>query len=253
MTSTSKEAGTAAVSTRHRLLRAAERLFAEDGIGPTSTRAILREAEQRNESALQYHFGGREGLVQALYAERGAEVNEERQLMFEELEEKSTHSLRDLCSVALMPPVRIARRDPEFARFLKIVGELVFMPNAKLRAGRVKNDLETVERVSKLLRSKLELPKALVARRLEMMDRMAALFLAQRARAGESFAGAEADLFFETTLDAMVALLCGPISDETERSLAASSRHKRKSRSSSKKKAAAKGKSTKARRGKLAR
>lgn len=240
MTVTSKPTGAPGTSTRDRLLRAAERLFAENGIGPTSTRAILREAEQRNESALQYHFGGRKGLVQALYAERGAQVNEERQLMFEEIEHEGNPSLRALCEVALMPPVRIARRDPEFATFLKIVGELVFTPNAELREGRANNDLDTVERVSRLLISKLDLPETLIARRLEMMDRMAALFLAQRARAGKSFDGAESELFFETTLDAMVALLSGPVSSETARSLKAVSRQKK---SRSKKKVRAKGKS----------
>ena len=99
---------TGELSTRTALLRAGERLFAELGIGPTSTRAILREAGQRNESALQYHFGGREGLVDALYAERGAQVGEERERMLAELDASGdTQDVRRLCAVAVLPPVRI--------------------------------------------------------------------------------------------------------------------------------------------------
>ncbi len=207
-------------STRTRLLGAAERLFAERGIGATPTRAILREAKQRNESALQYHFGSRSGLVEALYADRGQRVNQERQAMFDELETENSVGLRRLCELALMPPVRIARRDPDFILFLKVVGELVFVPNERLRESRVRNELDTVAKVVRLIRTELDLPKALIARRLELIDRMATLLLAQRARAEEPFEGPEADLFFETTLDAIVEILRGPVSAETEQALA---------------------------------
>jgi AcrR family transcriptional regulator len=209
------------VSTRTRILRAAERLFADRGIGATSTRAILLEAEQRNESALQYHFGGREGLIQALYSERGSQVNDERQAMFVELEQEEHVDLRQLCAVALLPPVRLARRQPEFIRFLKVVGELVFVASRELRDARLRNELDTVAQVVRRMRSELDLPAPLLQRRFELIDRMAMLLLAQRARSDESFDGPEADLFFANTLDAMVAMLRAPVSPETQRALAA--------------------------------
>ena len=31
--------------------------------------------------------------------------------------------VRRLCAVAVLPPVRIVRRDPEFTLFLKVVGQ----------------------------------------------------------------------------------------------------------------------------------
>ena len=60
----------AASRTRDRLLDAAETLFAKKGFGAVTTRAILRAAGQRNESALHYHFGGRQGLIEALHERR---------------------------------------------------------------------------------------------------------------------------------------------------------------------------------------
>lgn len=201
--------------TRLRLLRAAERLFAERGVGATSTRAILREAGQRNESALQYHFGGREGLIAALYSERGAQVDEERETMLAALEQEGEVDIRRLCQVALMPAVRLARRQPDFALFLKAVGELAFLPSDELEQYRVRYELGSVEKVAQRIREQVDLPPAMITRRLELIHRMAALSLAQRARADQSFEGPEADLFFSTLLDAMAQILSGPLSPDT--------------------------------------
>jgi AcrR family transcriptional regulator len=56
-------------ATRARLLRAGERLFAERGIHQVRLREINALAGQRNSSALHYHFGSREGLVEAIHSE----------------------------------------------------------------------------------------------------------------------------------------------------------------------------------------
>ena len=212
-------------STRAGLLRAAERLFAELGIGPTSTRAILREAGQRNESALQYHFGGREGLIEALYAERGAQVGDERERMLRELDASGdVQDVRRLCGVAVLPPVRIVRRDPEFALFLKVVGQLAFLPSDALQDSATRFSGASVAEVGARIRGQLPIPKALADRRIDLMHRMAALALSQRALSGGSFHGPDADLFFETLLDAMAAVLEGPVSPATECELARGSR-----------------------------
>ena len=212
-------------STQAALLRAAERLFAELGIGPTSTRAILREAGQRNESALQYHFGGREGLIDALYAERGAQVGDERERMLRELDASGdVQDVRRLCAVAVLPPVRIVRRDPEFALFLKVVGQVAFLPSDALQDSATRFSGASVAEVGSRIRVQLPIPKALADRRIDLMHRMAVLALSQRALSGGSFEGPDADLFFETLLDAMAAVLEGPVSPETERELSRGSR-----------------------------
>lgn len=53
-------------STRRRILTAAERLFARDGIERTTMRAITREA-RTNLAAVNYHFGSKDGLVKAVF------------------------------------------------------------------------------------------------------------------------------------------------------------------------------------------
>ena len=47
--------------TRERILKAAERLFADRGYEETSIRAIVTKARV-NQAAINYHFGGKDGL-----------------------------------------------------------------------------------------------------------------------------------------------------------------------------------------------
>jgi len=58
-------------ATKERLLREAERLFARRGLYQVTVREITEAAEQRNVSALNYHFGSREGLLDAILVRHG--------------------------------------------------------------------------------------------------------------------------------------------------------------------------------------
>ncbi|MCW2784580.1 MAG: TetR/AcrR family transcriptional regulator, partial [Marmoricola sp.] len=57
-----------ATQTRARLIRAGERRFARDGVAGARLSEIVREAGQRNDSAVGYHFGSRQGLLAAIVA-----------------------------------------------------------------------------------------------------------------------------------------------------------------------------------------
>jgi AcrR family transcriptional regulator len=52
--------------TREKLLDAAGRAFAEDGVFNASLIDITRQAGQRNRAALHYHFGSRDGVLCAI-------------------------------------------------------------------------------------------------------------------------------------------------------------------------------------------
>lgn len=51
--------------TRQRLIEAALRLFDRHGLEAVSTRQIIAEAGQSNQSVIHYYFGGRDGLIEA--------------------------------------------------------------------------------------------------------------------------------------------------------------------------------------------
>ncbi len=67
----------AAGSARERLLDAAARLFADRGIAGVGLRAITAEARV-NIAAVNYHFGSKEGLLEALFERRAKPIADER-------------------------------------------------------------------------------------------------------------------------------------------------------------------------------
>jgi len=66
-----------ASDTKSRLLRVAERLFAEHGFGGVSVRQLTAAAGV-NLAAVNYHFGSKEGLLAAIFEQRCRPMNEER-------------------------------------------------------------------------------------------------------------------------------------------------------------------------------
>ncbi|WP_418956159.1 TetR family transcriptional regulator [Streptomyces tritici] len=68
-------ARTSGPETRERLIRAAEEIFAVQGVHGGQLRDVVALAGQANPSAVQYHFGSREGLVDAVTAGRQLRTN----------------------------------------------------------------------------------------------------------------------------------------------------------------------------------
>ena len=73
------------MTTKDRVLDAAERLFARDGIEATSLRAITAEAGV-NLAAVNYHFQSKDALVRAVIARRVVPVNERRLALLDAVE-----------------------------------------------------------------------------------------------------------------------------------------------------------------------
>lgn len=66
------------VQGREEIVRAAQTLFARRGIDLVTSRQILALARQRNQSAVQYHFGSRDGLIRAAFLEPFQRIDERR-------------------------------------------------------------------------------------------------------------------------------------------------------------------------------
>jgi AcrR family transcriptional regulator len=71
--------------TRKKILDVAERLFMEFGYEGTSTRMVTSEAKV-NLASVNYHFGSKESLMQAVLRRRLAILNEERMRVLDEAE-----------------------------------------------------------------------------------------------------------------------------------------------------------------------
>ncbi|MDQ2589262.1 TetR/AcrR family transcriptional regulator [Saccharothrix yanglingensis] len=72
-------------ATRLRLLTAAERLFAEQGLYAVSNRQISAAAGQGNNAAVGYHFGTKADLVRAVVRRHTAPIEALRRAMVEEV------------------------------------------------------------------------------------------------------------------------------------------------------------------------
>ena len=110
-----------ATATREQLLREAERLFATRGVYRATVREIVEAAGQRNVSALSYHFGAREDVLQAILARHGEPLDEQRgELLTDPIADMAT---RDLVAALLIPLARhMATEDGRW--YLRIVAQL---------------------------------------------------------------------------------------------------------------------------------
>ena len=110
-----------ATATRLSLLREAERLFARRGLHQVPTREIVQAAGQRNSSALNYHFGSRSGVLDAILLRHGEPTDIKRgELLALVGPEGST---RDLVA-ALVVPYAAHLATEEGRDYLRIVPQL---------------------------------------------------------------------------------------------------------------------------------
>ncbi|MEC8999273.1 MAG: hypothetical protein VYC56_03205 [Actinomycetota bacterium] len=107
--------------TRSRLLVEAERRFAEVGIWQAATGDIVRAAGQRNSSALTYHFGSRQGVLDAVLAEHGNPIDVRRGELLAEL--GADADVRAVVS-ALVRPMTAVLSQERGRRYVRIVAQL---------------------------------------------------------------------------------------------------------------------------------
>lgn len=109
-------------STRLRLLLAAEKLFAEQGIEAVSMRSINVEANQRNVSALHYHFGSRDAIIEAIFDHRMGPASLRRREMLDDVEARGAErDVRELVRATIWPlaeQVLSANQPSHYIRFL---------------------------------------------------------------------------------------------------------------------------------------
>lgn len=111
--------------TKLALIEAASTLFAEKGFEVVSVREITGLAGA-NVASVKYHFGSREGLMDAVVARMATPVNEERLRRLDELEEKGKASVRDLLSAFFEPLLSQIQSSPLSEKlFVKLMGRVV--------------------------------------------------------------------------------------------------------------------------------
>jgi AcrR family transcriptional regulator len=122
-----------AADTRRLLLDAAERLMAERGVDGVSMREISAGAGQANNNAAQYHFGTRDGILEAVLDRRMGPIDERRAKLIADL--GPSPPLESLIRAVVVPLAEASRRHRHYIGFF-----------AQLRVSRRHSHLVTHDR-----------------------------------------------------------------------------------------------------------
>ena len=110
------------------LLDAAAALMDERGVDNVSTHDIAAASGHRNRSAVQYHFGSRDGVIRAVIDHTMDPINAERNAVLDHLETTGAAlTPRIVIEVAVGPLARQVRT-PEGRRYLRLCAQLINHP-----------------------------------------------------------------------------------------------------------------------------
>ncbi|MFF9429720.1 TetR/AcrR family transcriptional regulator [Streptomyces sp. NPDC090082] len=173
-------ARTSGPETREKLIRAAEELFAAQGVDGAQLRDVVALAGQANPSAVQYHFGSRTGLRDAVMAGRQARTEQ----VLAPLLDAAGDDLRQLVA-ALVTAEASELRTERGRRCLRISAQLSHESGVRTRtphptlAGTVYWRL--IERIADRLAAD-GLPGPLLLERLDLALTVVGAAMADRAR-----------------------------------------------------------------------
>jgi AcrR family transcriptional regulator len=105
-------------SSRDRMIAVAKRLFSTSGYENTTTVAIAREA-RTSESQLVKHFGGKEGLLEAIFEEGWA------RLRMQMANAQTIHPTRDRLKAIMRTVLQAFAEDPELRDLMLLEGRRI--------------------------------------------------------------------------------------------------------------------------------
>ncbi len=213
-----KPSNQTAATTRDHLLNVGEALFISHGFDKVSAREIVRQAGQKNESVLQYHFKGRDGLLDAIQERRSAQLEEKRaQIVDEFLIADPSPDLRAVCALLIRAPIALCREDKTFRAFLGVFGQRLIASGQQVTTTLAMRRGASLVKIHNMLHaSASHLDEELFVMRFEALASLVLLSLSRRAREGGSFRGKGAALFMNNLADLMAAMLAAPVSSDTQ-------------------------------------
>ncbi|MQY17978.1 TetR/AcrR family transcriptional regulator [Nocardia macrotermitis] len=200
------------MTARERILLAAERLIAERGQS-VPLRDIAAAAGQRNNSAVQYHFGSRDGLIEAVVEQRMATLELRRlELLAERAAADAPDGVHELLEALVVPMFELRSQHGigYYARFLEqIRTHPAVTDEANLRGTRRTSVRVIMHRLDRALP---ELPPALRLRRLRTLPTVLFSLLADHERAIEDDRVAADDTTaWSELIDMLAGVLTAPV------------------------------------------
>ncbi|MEV0244966.1 TetR family transcriptional regulator [Nocardia sp. NPDC050712] len=201
------------MAAKAQILAAAERLFAEFGIDSVSLRQIAVAAGQRNTSAVAYHYGSKEALVEAVYVWRMTTVNAQRLARLTAL--GSDPEVTDLVRALVEPlAATLHERAGEPSWYLRFIAETLWRPQFDPVINTMRRpEAESVRLVVAALARALDgLAREIFDERMRLVAMLVITALADRERRLQEPdpPGHLADLGLDVLVDAATAILHAP-------------------------------------------
>ncbi len=191
-------------NTKAALIQAAERLFAERGLGAVSARDIMREAGARNESALHYHFGDMEALIKEIFWGRYQAIEQSRLDYIEQLDQSEAGQSIQAIMYAATAPLFEACLSENGRLFAFFCVQLSADPRFDVDGLVGDYQMNSVSAIGKRLAAGLsELPKEVLATRLRQTYALSTFLMADYARQIEA---GKAPPFEQATREAAASL-----------------------------------------------
>ncbi len=200
------------VDVRTRLLDSAEALIAERGLEGVSLREITAAAAAGNASAVQYHFGGRAGLVRAVVERHHPAVEARRHALLDQYEADGRPDLRTLAG-ALVRPLATELGVAGGPGYLQLLADLATRPHPAIAAASVEDPTDSTFRWRAAVEPLLDPDAGRLHRRFTAIQ----FTLTELARRGRDGRVHDNQLFVSHLVDLVGALLAAPVSAETER------------------------------------
>lgn len=139
------------------LILAGERLFAERGVDGASLREIASLAGHGNNNAVRYHFGSKQGLVQAIFRYRVAMMEPIRARYLAELEERGLlGDARSLIEVIMLPYFLLRAPDGTISYPGFMMQYLLkHRPRGMEHASEIGDDAPALKRINGLLKERI--------------------------------------------------------------------------------------------------
>ncbi|WP_458689185.1 TetR family transcriptional regulator [Nocardia tengchongensis] len=201
----------AVTGARERIILAAEQLIAERGPA-VPLRDIAAAAEQRNNSAVQYHFGSRDGLIEAVVEHRLGTLEIRRLELLAEQAGTGETNVHDLLEALVIPMLELGEQHGihHYARFLEQIHTHPAVTDAANLASAQRTSVRVI--MQQLDRELADLPKRLRLRRLRALPTVLFALLADHERAVEAGKVAVGDVAaWGEIVDMLAGVLTAPV------------------------------------------
>lgn len=115
---------TRSAKTRESFIQAAQELYALRSIDAVSLNEITTAAGQKNRNALQYHFGSKDGLLQAIIDTHASPVQELRSRYIDQAKQSKWSAAEAAARVLVMPLADYIEENADGIHYVKILSQL---------------------------------------------------------------------------------------------------------------------------------